>query len=76
VSVANALIAHNVDRESRQLTPVAVNELGEMWIRQLADVAREADIVAAFIDQQINTHGRKPQIVPLPVEIGAAGTIV
>jgi hypothetical protein len=47
-----------------------------MWIRQLADVAREADIVAAFIDQQINTHGRKPQIVPLPVEIGAAGTIV
>lgn len=60
VSVANALITYNVDREPRQLTPVAVNGSGEMWIRQLPDVAREANIVAAFIDEQINTHGRKP----------------
>jgi superfamily I DNA/RNA helicase len=60
VSIANALIAHNVDREPRQLTPVAANGLGEMWIMQLPDVAREANVVALFVDDQINTHGRRP----------------
>jgi DNA helicase II / ATP-dependent DNA helicase PcrA len=60
VSVANALIAHNVDREQRKLTAVAANGPGEMWIVQVSDVAREANIVASFIDEQINKHGRKP----------------
>ena len=60
VSVANALIAHNVDREPRQLIAVAANGPGEMWIVQVPDVAREADVIAAFIDEQINAHGRNP----------------
>jgi superfamily I DNA/RNA helicase len=60
VSIANALISHNVDRESRQLTSVSTNGPGEMWIVQLPNVAREADHVASFIDQQINAQGRKP----------------
>jgi DNA helicase-2/ATP-dependent DNA helicase PcrA len=60
VSIANALIAHNVDREPRQLTAVAANGPGEMWIVQVPDVAREANVIAAFIDEQINTRGRNP----------------
>jgi DNA helicase II / ATP-dependent DNA helicase PcrA len=60
VSIANALISHNVDREPRQLTQVFTNGPGEMWIVQLPNVGREADHVASFIDQQINAHGRKP----------------
>jgi superfamily I DNA/RNA helicase len=60
VSIANALIAHNVDREPRQLTPITANGPGEMWIVQVPNVAREADVIAAFIDRQINQHGRNP----------------
>ena len=60
VRIANALIAHNVDRDPRELTAVAANGPGEMWIVQFPDVAREAEAIAAFVDQQINTHGRNP----------------
>jgi superfamily I DNA/RNA helicase len=48
VSVANALIAHNVQREPRQLAAIAANGPGKLWIVQVADVAREASIVASF----------------------------
>jgi DNA helicase-2/ATP-dependent DNA helicase PcrA len=60
VSTANALIVHNVEREPRQLTAVAANGPGEMWIEQFPDVTREANVIADFIDKQINTHGRNP----------------
>ena len=60
VSIANALIEHNTDREPRELRPVAANGPGEMWIRQVPNVTREAEVIAGFVDQQINTHGRKP----------------
>ncbi len=60
VSIANALIAHNTDREPRQLTPVNANGAGEMKIVQFPDVTHEANAIAAFIDNQINQHGRSP----------------
>jgi DNA helicase II / ATP-dependent DNA helicase PcrA len=60
VAIANALIGHNLDRERLQLTPVLANGLGEMWIVQYPDVAREAQAIATFVDDQINTHGRQP----------------
>ena len=60
VTVANALIAHNEDREPRRLASVPANGPGELSIVQVNDVAREAEIVASFIDTQINTHGRRP----------------
>ena len=60
VAVANTLIGHNIDREPLQLTPMAANGPGEMWIRQYADVGREANGIAAFVDDQINKHGRGP----------------
>jgi len=60
VAIANSLIAHNLDRESRALIPLAANGLGEMWIAQFSDVAHEAEAIASFIDDQINTHGRNP----------------
>jgi superfamily I DNA/RNA helicase len=60
VSIANSLIAHNVDREPRQLTAVAANGPGEMWIAQVPDVTREANVIAAFVDEQINKHGGNP----------------
>jgi len=60
VATANSLIGHNVDREPLQLTPVAANGPGEMWIVQFQDVGREAQGIAAFVDSQINQHGRSP----------------
>jgi DNA helicase II / ATP-dependent DNA helicase PcrA len=60
VAIANALIGHNVDREPLQLTPVLANGPGEMWIVQYPDVDREARAIAAFVDDQINKHGRQP----------------
>jgi DNA helicase II / ATP-dependent DNA helicase PcrA len=60
VAIANALIGHNVDREPLQLTPVLANGAGEMWIVQYPDVAREAQAIATFVDDQINKQGRRP----------------
>jgi superfamily I DNA/RNA helicase len=60
VAIANALIGHNVDREPIQLTPIPANGPGEMWIAQYPDVTHEAQAIAAFVDGQINTHGRHP----------------
>ena len=60
VQVANALIAHNVDREPRSLQPVEANGVGELLIAQFGTVAQEADGIAAFIDEQVNTRGRQP----------------
>lgn len=60
VAIANALIGHNVDREPLQLVPVSANGPGEMWVVQYPDVAREAQAIAAFVDDQINKHGRHP----------------
>jgi DNA helicase II / ATP-dependent DNA helicase PcrA len=60
VATANSLIGHNVDREPLQLVPVAANGPGEMWIVQFQDVGREAQGIAAFVDSQINQHGRSP----------------
>ena len=60
VAIANALIGHNMDREPLQLTPVLTNGAGEMWIVQYPDVAREAQAIATFVDDQINKQGRQP----------------
>ena len=60
VAIANALIAHNVDREPLQLVPIPANGPGEMWIVQYRDVVHEAQAIAAFVDDQINKHGRHP----------------
>jgi DNA helicase-2/ATP-dependent DNA helicase PcrA len=60
VAIANALIGHNVDREPLQLTPVLANGPGEMWIVQYPDVAREAQAIATFVNDQINKQGRQP----------------
>jgi DNA helicase II / ATP-dependent DNA helicase PcrA len=61
VAIANSLIAHNQDREPRQLTPLAVNGPGDIQIRQFETLADEARGIAAFIRDQIDNHGRRPQ---------------
>lgn len=60
VAVANSLIGNNVDREPLQLVPVSENGPGEMQIIQYSDVAREAQAIAAFVDNEINKHGCHP----------------
>jgi superfamily I DNA/RNA helicase len=60
VSVANALIEHNEDRDPRQLTAIPAKGAGEMQIVQFPDVHHEAVGIAAFIDDQINRRGRHP----------------
>src|ERR1700738_1909979 len=56
----DARLIQSLEREPRQLTAVAANGPGEMWIEQFPDVTREANVIADFIDKQINTHGRNP----------------
>ena len=60
VAIANSLIANNIDREPEPLVALPDNGPGEIWIRQFGDVTREAEAIAAFVDEQINTHGRNP----------------
>jgi superfamily I DNA/RNA helicase len=60
VSIANALIEHNEDRDPRRLTAIVTKGAGEIQIEQFADVPHEAAGVAAFIDDEINRRGRQP----------------
>ena len=60
VSIANALIEHNEDRDPRRLTAILTKGRGEIQILQFADVSHEAAGVAAFIDDEINRLGRHP----------------
>lgn len=60
VAIANSLIAHNEDRDPRQLVAIPAKGPGQLLIWQFADVAREAAGIAAFIDDQINQQGRHP----------------
>jgi ATP-dependent DNA helicase UvrD/PcrA len=60
VAIANSLIAHNQDREPRELVPLPAKGAGEIRIVQYQNVAAEAAGVAAFIDEQINNRGRQP----------------
>ena len=60
VVIANSVIKHNQDREPRELTPLAAKGPGQIQILQFADVSHEATGVAAFVDDQINKHGRLP----------------
>lgn len=61
VTMANALISHNHDRDPRQLDPVAANGAGEVQIFQFDTLEEEARGVAHFINDQIQNHGRRPQ---------------
>lgn len=60
VTIANALIKNNQDREARQLLALPDKGPGEIQIVQYQEVQDEASGVAAFVDDQINTHGRQP----------------
>jgi superfamily I DNA/RNA helicase len=61
VAIANSLIAHNRDREPRQLSPLAANGAGDIHIRQFETLAEEATGIAGFIRDQIDNHGHRPQ---------------
>ncbi len=63
VTMANALISNNRDREPRQLTSFAANGAGEVEIIQFPNLAHEASGIAQFIHNQIDSHGRRPEDV-------------
>jgi len=58
--MANALIAHNRDRDPRELTPIATKGEGQVGILQFADVPHEARRIAAVVDHLINKLGYHP----------------
>ena len=60
VEIANSLIAHNQDREPRELVSVPAKGPGEIYILQFENVPNEAARIAAFVDDQINNRGRQP----------------
>jgi DNA helicase II / ATP-dependent DNA helicase PcrA len=61
VEMANSLIAHNQDREPRQLTPIAANGPGDIAIVQYQTLESEATGIAEFISDLINNQEYKPQ---------------
>jgi DNA helicase II / ATP-dependent DNA helicase PcrA len=63
VAMANALIAHNRDREARQLVPRAENGAGEVMIVQYASLADEAAGIARIVADLVNNQGYAPQDV-------------
>ncbi len=62
-AMANALIAHNRDREARQLAPRAENGAGDVTIIQYASLADEAAGIAHFAADLVNNQGYAPQDV-------------
>ena len=73
VTIANSLIAHNRDRDPRQLSPLTANGPGDIHIRQYATVADEATGIAAFIRDQIDNHGWRPQDILVLAQRRAIG---
>lgn len=61
VGMANSLISNNRDRDRRQLTPMLANGSGVVDIVQYERLEDEADGVAAFVQNQIDSHGYLPQ---------------
>ena len=61
VAMANSLIAHNKDRDERQLTPMAANGQGDVQILQYTSLANEALGIADIINQLINDSGYEPK---------------
>jgi ATP-dependent DNA helicase UvrD/PcrA len=61
VQMANSLIAHNRDREPRQLTPVVGNGPGNITIKQYQTLEDEAVGVADFIADLVDNQGYAPE---------------
>lgn len=60
VRMANSLIGHNKDRETRQLTPFSQNGPGEIAIKQYQRLEDEAVAIAEFIAGLVNNQGYAP----------------
>jgi len=65
VAMANALIAHNLDREPRVLAPRPENGAGTARIRQFQTVEAEAQAIVADIQQQIAAGAQPGDIIVL-----------
>lgn len=65
VALANALIAHNVDREARVLVPIDSNGEGQVRIRHFQTVQAEAQAVVADIQEQIAAGVQPGDIIVL-----------
>jgi superfamily I DNA/RNA helicase len=61
VEMANSLIAHNRDREDRELTPMPENGEGDIATVQFESLGKEASGIADFIADLIDNHGYNPQ---------------
>src|SRR3984893_6389329 len=61
VQMTNSLIAHNRDREPRQLTPVVGNGPGNITIKQYQTLEDEAVGVADFIADLVDNQGYAPE---------------
>lgn len=65
VSVANSLIAHNGDREEREIEERDENGLGELVIRQYPNSVAEAEAVVAKIQSLVDEGIAPGQIIVL-----------
>jgi superfamily I DNA/RNA helicase len=61
VQMANALIRHNVDRDSRQLTARQANGVGRVEVFQFESLDHEAVGIAELIAGLVNNKGYRPQ---------------
>jgi DNA helicase II / ATP-dependent DNA helicase PcrA len=61
VHMANSLIAHNRDRDPRQLTPMPQNGPGDIAIEQYQTLEQEAVAIADFVADLVDNQGYAPQ---------------
>jgi superfamily I DNA/RNA helicase len=72
VAIANALIAHNVNREPRNLVPLAANGPGEISILQFPDLEAEAAWILGRVSGLL-AGGVHPSEIIILVQRSAAG---
>ncbi|MBS0377199.1 MAG: ATP-dependent helicase [Proteobacteria bacterium] len=72
VEIANALIAHNVNREPRNLVPRAINGPGEIQRLQFADLEAEAGWICGKVTRLL-ADGVHPSEMIILVQRSAAG---
>lgn len=60
VEMANCLISNNSSRVSRALNPLETSPRGDVYIVQWSNMNQEAEGIAEFIDNRINSIGTEP----------------
>lgn len=76
VEMANALIAHNQNREERVLTALEVKGKGDVHIMQLPTIEKEAELIADFVSGLLKGGVHPSEIIVLVQRRGYGKSIM